>query len=128
MQIAYIGISQTLNQSDTVCLPVNQLKIAINKIEVCEVIKIELAQTKYLIDLKNTQIYNQDSIINLYKKKNTKNLQLIENLKIINSNYQKNIFNCSAKVEYQEKIIKRKNNFKYVFGIVGIILGIFISK
>lgn len=127
MQIAFVSISQTINQSDTVCLPVNQLKIAINKIEVCEVFKIELAQTKYLLELKNSQINNQDSIINLYKKKNNKNNQYIENLKKINENYQKNIFNCSAKVEYQEKIIKRKNTFKYIFGIIGILIGFVIK-
>jgi hypothetical protein len=109
-------------------LPINELKIAINKIEVCEIVKQELVTTKYLLDLKNSQIANQDSSFIYYKKRETKYLQLVENLKKINSNYQKNILNCSAKVEYQEKIIKRKNKHKFIFTIIGFVLGVILIK
>jgi hypothetical protein len=127
MVIALESISQTL-KNDTICLPISELKIAINKIEVCEIVKQELVATKYLLELKNSQIANQDSGFIYYKKREAKYVQLVENLKKINSNYQKNILNCSAKVEYQESVIKKKNRHKYIFGILGFVLGIFLVK
>jgi hypothetical protein len=127
MLIALESISQTL-KNDTICLPISELKIAINKIEVCEIVKQELVSTKYLLELKNSQIANQDSTLIYYKKREAKYLQLVENLKKINSNYQKNIFNCSAKVEHQEKIIRRKNRHKFIYGIVAFILGVVLVK
>lgn len=127
MLIASEGISQT-SKSDTVCLPTKELKLAINKIEVCEVLKIELNQTKYLVDLKNKQIENQDSTIDYLKKREVKYNQLVENMKKINANYQKNIYNNTAKIEYQEKVIRRKNRNKYIYGIVGFILAIVVVK
>jgi hypothetical protein len=127
MVIALDSISQTL-KSDTICLPVSELKIAINKIEVCEIVKQELVATKYLLELKNSQIANQDSAFIYYKKREAKYVQLVENLKKINSNYQKNILNCTAKFEYQEKIIKRKNKHKFIFTIIGFVLGVILIK
>jgi hypothetical protein len=115
-------------KNDTICLPISELKIAINKIEVCEIVKQELVSTKYLLELKNSQIANQDSTLIYYKKRETKYIQLVENLKKINSNYQKNILNCSAKVEHQEKIIRRKNRHKFIYGIVAFILGVVLIK
>ena len=46
MVIALDSISQTL-KNDTICLPINELKIAINKIEVCEIVKQELESTNF---------------------------------------------------------------------------------
>lgn len=125
MVIASGTISQTL-KNDTICLPIDVLKMAINKIEVCEIIKQELVATKYLLELKNSQIANLDSTLIYHKKREVKYLQLVENLKKINTNYQKNIFNNSAKIEFQEKQIRKKNRHKFIYGILGFVLGVLI--
>ena len=127
MVIALDSISQTL-KNDTICLPINELKIAINKIEVCEIVKQELEITKGLLDLKTKQIYNYDSMIIVSKKREVTYNNYIESYKKIVTNYQKNILNCSAKVEYQQKIIKRKNKHKFIFTIIGFLLGVLIVK
>jgi nitrogen fixation/metabolism regulation signal transduction histidine kinase len=107
-------------------LPIDELKVAINKIEVCEIIKQELVATKYLLEFKNSQISNLDSTLIYYKNKEIKYLQLVENLKKINTNYQKNIFNNTARIEYQEKQIRKKNRHKFIYGILGFVLGVLI--
>jgi len=127
MVIALDSISQT-SKNDTICLPINELKIAINKIEVCEIVKQELEITKGLLDLKTKQIYNYDSMIIVSKKREVTYNNYIESYKKIVTNYQKNILNCSAKVEYQQKIIKRKNKHKFIFTIIGFLLGVLIIK
>jgi hypothetical protein len=127
MLIALDSISQT-SKNDTICLPINELKVAINKIEVCEVMKIELNETKYILDLKNRQLANQDSEIVYLKKREKRYVQLVDNMKKINSNYQKNIYNATAKIEYQEKVIRRKNRHKFIYGILGFILAIVVVK
>ena len=127
MVIALDSISQT-SKNDTICLPINELKIAINKIEVCEIVKQELEITKGLLDLKTKQIYNYDSMIIVSKKREVTYNNYIESYKKIVTNYQKNILNCSAKVEYQQKIIKRKNKHKFIFTIIGFLLGVLIVK
>jgi hypothetical protein len=127
MVIALDSISQT-SKNDTICLPINELKIAINKIEVCEIVKQELEITKGLLDLKTKQIYNYDSMIIVSKKREVTYNNYIESYKKIVTNYQKNILNCSAKVEYQQKIIKRKNKHKFIFTIIGFLLGVILIK
>lgn len=125
MQIALGSISQTI-KIDTVCLSINELKAAINKIEVCEVIKKELYATKYLLEFKDKQINNYDSIIIIHKKREQLNNNYIDSYKKIVANYQKNILNSSAKIEYQEEVIRRKNKHKYIFTILGILIGILL--
>jgi len=127
MVIALDSISQT-SKNDTICLPINELKIAINKIEVCEIVKQELEITKGLLDLKTKQIHNYDSMIIVSKKREETYNNYINNYKKIVANYQKNILNCSAKVEYQEVKIRRKNRHKFIYGILGFVLGIVLIK
>jgi hypothetical protein len=127
MVIALDSISQTL-KNDTICLPINELKIAINKIEVCEIVKQELEITKCLLDLKTKQIINYDSIIIVYKKREQINMNYIDSYKKIVANYQKNIINSSAKIEYQKEVIRKKNKHKFIFTIIGFLLGVLIVK
>jgi hypothetical protein len=127
MLIALGSISQT-TKNDTICLPINELKIAINKIEVCEIIKQELQTTKNLLDYKEQQIINYDSIIIIYKKREQTNINYIDSYKKIVANYQKNIINSSAKIEYQNKVIRKKNKHKFIFTIIGFLLGVLIVK
>ena len=127
MAIALDSISQT-SKNDTICLPINELKIAINKIEVCEIVKQELEITKGLLDFKTKQIYNYDSMIIVLKKREVTYNNYIESYKKIVTNYQKNILNCSAKVEYQKDVIRKKNKHKFIFTIIGFLLGVLIVK
>jgi hypothetical protein len=127
MVIALDSISQTF-KSDTICLPINELKIAINKIEVCEIVKQELELTKGLLDLKTKQIHNYDSMIIVSKKREETYNNYIDSYKKIVANYQKNIINSSAKIEYQKEVIRKKNKHKFIFTIIGFLLGVLIVK
>jgi hypothetical protein len=127
MLIALDSISQT-TKIDTICLPITELKLAINKIEVCEIIKQELDITKGILDLKTKQIQNYDSIIKVSKNKEETYINYINSYKKIVLNYQKNILNCTAKVEYQQEVIRKKNKHKFIYGIVGFVLGVILIK
>ena len=127
MLIAFASISQTI-KIDTICLPIVELKLAINKIEVCEIIKQELDITKGILELKTKQILNNDSLIKVSKKREELLNNHINSYKKIVLNYQKNILNASAKIEYQDEVIRKKNRHKYIYGILGFVLGLVLFK
>jgi hypothetical protein len=109
-------------------LPIVELKLAINKIEVCEIIKQELDITKGILELKTKQILNNDSLIKVSKKREELLNNHINSYKKIVLNYQKNILNASAKIEYQDEVIRKKNRHKYIYGILGFVLGLVLFK
>ena len=127
MLIALDSISQT-TKIDTICLPITELKLAINKIEVCEIIKQELDITKGILELKTKQILNNDSLIKVSKKREELLNNHINSYKKIVLNYQKNILNASAKIEYQDEVIRKKNKHKFIYGILGFVLGVILIK
>lgn len=126
MLIALDGISQT--SKDTVCLPVEQVKKAINLIEVGKVREQELDLTKKALTLAESRLASKDSIINLNLVKEKAQLSVIEG-------YKKNLSNSNqiiSNLEHNIKVVERENRLqkplKWIFGAIGLAAGILISK
>lgn len=102
-------ISQTSKSNDTLCLPVSQLKVAINQIEVGKVYYEELISTKKIVLYQDSIINKKDSLITLNNKTSTKNANIINNMKRIDSLNKKVIYNQNVDIYiYKSKLRKSK--------------------
>ncbi len=124
--IALPGISQT--SSDTTCLPNDQLKKAINRIEVCKVIESELNESKNLIVLQSERLKNKDSVIAKQKEQSESLKALVGNLEQNRDNLQGIIKIQKEQLIIRDKMRKRQSRTKYLTAALGVALGILISK
>lgn len=123
---ASAAISQT--SSDTTCLPNEQLKKAINRIETCKVIEEELVSTKTLLTNSEKRVLNRDSAIAVYKQSELTYKNLVLNYEQNLSNDKKIIGNLEKTITLQKRIARKQKLSKWIVGGLGIAIGYFISK
>lgn len=114
MLIALDSISQTSKSNDTLCLPVSQLKVAINQIEVGKVYYEELISTKKIVIYQDSIINKKDSLITLHNRTSTKNANIINNMKRIDSLNKKIIYNQNVDIYIYKSKIRRSKFTTYL--------------
>jgi len=114
MLIALESISQTSKIIDTICLPVSQLKIAINQIEIGKVNLEELISTKKIVLYQDSIIKKKDSLISLLHKTITKNVNIISNMKRVDSLKQKIIYNQNVDIYIYKSKLRKSKFAKYL--------------
>jgi hypothetical protein len=124
--IALKGISQT--SSDTTCLPNTQLKKVINRLETCKVIEEELNTTKEQVVLLNKRVSLKDSIINRHELQGRTYAQIIDNYTRNVNNLENVVSNLKVEVNLQRRAIRRQKLTKWISGLIGIGVGVLISK
>lgn len=123
---AYEATSQT--SADTTCLPNEQLKKAINRIETCKVIEEELVNTKTLLINSEKRVSNRDSAISVFKQSELTYKNLVANYEQNLSNDKKIIGNLEKTITLQKRISRRQKLSKWIVGGLGIAIGYFIAK
>lgn len=123
--IASEGISQT---SDTICIPVSQLKAAVVKMEEAKILRDELTLTKLQmvnlerrLDIRDSLIFNYNRMYLLLKSD-------ISNLELQKSNSETVIRNLEKNLKTSERSFNRQRSTAYVLGVAGIIVGVFIAN
>jgi hypothetical protein len=96
--------STSQTSSDTLCIPVSQLKKAITKIEEGKVAAKEVVLLKDKIQLIERKVVVKDSLIGVY------------------------ITNLEISVKYYKKIARRQKFQKWAVGVIGIGLGVLLIK
>lgn len=123
---ASVGISQT--STDTTCLPNEQLKKAINRLETCKVIEEELTATKSLLTNAEKRVANRDSAIAVFRMSEIAYKNLISNFEQTLSNDKKIIGNLEKTITLQQRISRKQKLSKWVVGAVGIVIGLILAK
>lgn len=124
--IAYEGISQT--SKDTTCLPNEQLRRAINRLETCKVTEEELSITKSLLGNAEKRLINRDSLILVFIRAEGNYRTLIDNYEqtLVND---KNIINKLEKtITLQNRTIRKQKWGKWAVAVLGVGVGILIAK
>lgn len=127
MQIALGSISQTLNDS-MICIPNSQLKKAIVLIEKAKVVEKELSITKDKIDVFQNTIKVKDSVIKIFQDKEIAYKNILQNQTNIISSSNQIITNLEKNLELKAKLVRRQKNKKWVVGILGIGIGMLLTK
>ena len=126
MLTALESTSQTSN--DTLCIPVSQLKTAINKIEEGKVAAKEVVLLKDKIEVIERRVVVKDSLIGMYLKNESNYRSLIVNYETSLLNNDTQIKNLETSVKYYKKIGRRQKFQKWVVAALGIGLGVFLIK
>ena len=126
MLIACVGISQT--SSDTVCLPLTQLKKAVNLIEKGKVMQLELDSTNKALQVAENRLAVKDSIISTFNKKEDVYQSLVANYMKTVSNNERMIGNLEESINLQKKLIKSEKSSKWIYLGAGILFGILIAR
>jgi len=127
MQIALCSISQTLNDS-LICIPNSQLKKAIVLIEKAKVLENELSITKDKIDVFQDIVKVKDSVIKIFQDKEIAYKNILQNQTNIISSSNQIITNLEKNLELKAKLVRRQRNKKWVVGILGICIGMLLTK
>lgn len=125
MLIALESTSQT--SADTVCLPLSQLKIAINKIEEGKVMAKEIVLLKDKIQLVERRVVVKDSLILVYQKNESNYRRLINNYEANISNNATIVANLEKSLKYQRRIANKQKFQKWMVAVLGVGLGYAIS-
>ena len=126
MGIALDSISQTSN--DTICLPISQLKIAINRIEEGKVVAKENVLLNIKVDNLERRMNLKDSIIGIYLNNESQYRNLINNYETNISNNAKIVENLEKVVSLNKKIARRQKFQKWLGAIIGVGIGILVTK
>lgn len=126
MLIAFASTSQT--SSDTVCLPLPQLKKAVNLIEKGKVMEQELIVTQKALQLAENRLAVKDSIISLFNKKEDVYQSVIANYIKTVSNNERMIGNLEESLNLQKKNTRNQQSAKWVYLGAGLLFGILIAK
>ena len=126
MGIASESISQT--SKDSICLPIDQLKKAINTIERGKVMEEELSLVKNKLQLKDSLIVLKDSIISQYVFRENNYQSLMSNYQTNIKNDGKIIDNLQTTINLSKKISNRQAVSKWIVGILGLSIGYLIAK
>jgi ABC-type antimicrobial peptide transport system permease subunit len=126
MGIALDSISQ--NSTDTICLPISQLKIAINRLEEGKVLAKENVLLNIKVDNLERRINLKDSIIGIYLNNESQYRNLINNYETNISNNAQIVTNLEKMVSLNKKIARRQKFQKWMVAILGVGLGILVSK
>ncbi len=120
------GISQS--STDTTCLPNNQLKRIINRIEACKIIEEELTLSKSQLQLANQRINLKDSVISKLHLQEANYERLVQNYKKTESTFRAVVDTQEKQINLQKKLIRRKGFSKWIVGALGICIGYLIAK
>lgn len=112
MLIAFVSTSQT--SADTVCLPLEQAKAAINIIEKGKVVQQELALTRKSLTVAEDRIKVKDSTIKQFLIKEAAYLGAVNNLKATIANNDKIIENLEKTITLERKNARGKNVWKWI--------------
>jgi len=126
MGIALDSISQT--STDTICLPISQLKIAINRIEEGKVVAKENGLLNIKVDNLERRMNLKDSIIGIYLNNESQYRNLINNYENNISNNAKIVENLEKIVSLNKKIARRQKFQKWLGAIIGVGIGILVTK
>lgn len=126
MLIAFDCISQSSN--DTACIPISQLKIAINKLETAKVVEKELQLTKDALGVAEKKLIVKDSIINLFADKEFSYKSIIADYKKSVANSEEVVFNLEKALTLERRRVNRQKFGKWIGVAAGITFGLLISK
>ena len=125
MLIASESISQT--SADTVCLPLNQLKMAINKIEEGKVMSKEIGLLKDKIQSVERRLVVKDSLISVFMNNESNYRNLINNYESNISNNATIVENLEKSLKYQKRIANKQKFQKWMVAVLGVGLGYLIG-
>lgn len=121
--------SQTVSTSkDSTTLPNEQLKKAINIIEVAKVQKKELYVVKEKVLQMDSLIATKDSLIFQLKKKSSYQDSVIKGYVSVVGNFKKSLENANEAFEIQKGVLKEEKKKKWIALILGVALGKFLIK
>jgi hypothetical protein len=120
--------STSQTSSDTLCIPVSQLKKAITKIEEGKVAAKEVVLLKDKIQLIERKVVVKDSLIGVYMKNEANYRRLVNNYETSLLNNATQINNLEISVKYYKKIARRQKFQKWAVGAIGIGLGVLLIK
>ena len=121
--------SQTVSTSkDSTTLPNEQLKKAINIIEVAKVQKRELYVIKQKVLQMDSLIVTKDSLIFQLKKKSSYQDSVISGYVSVVGNYKKSLENANEAFELQKSVLKEEKKKKWIALILGVALGKYLIK
>ena len=126
-QIALSSISQTSNDS-LICIPNSQLKKAITIIEKSKITDEELSILKVKLSIFQTSLNVKDSVINIYKSKEIDYKNILQNQTNAITLSNKIITNLENNIKINAKLIRRQKTKKWVVGLLGIGIGIMLTK
>ena len=130
VSILLVTVFEATSQTskDTTCLPNEQLKKAVDRIELCKVMEKEIALSKELISNQIKLLSNKDSIIATQKTENTQYKDVILNYKKTEEGLLGIIDSQKKQIKTREKIYRRQKKTKYITAIIGFALGFLITK
>lgn len=123
---AYESISQT--SSDTVCLPIAQVKKAINLIERGKVADKELELSREAIALMEKRISVKDSIISAQNLKEEAYKSIVANYKQSVSNSEEIVSNLEKSLVLERRRSRRQGFMKWLGVAAGFGIGYLIAK
>ena len=128
--ITLLTASAATSQStkDTTCLPNEQLKKVVNKLEYCKVLEQEIGASRELIIGQKEQLANKDSIIAVQLIKVSTLDKIISNATAVESNLKEIVENQKKQIRIKEKLIKKEKRTKFVTAAIGLIIGFLIAK
>jgi hypothetical protein len=119
-------ISQSSN--DTICLPLAQLKKAINKIEEAKINSKEIIILNDKIQIIEKKLAVKDSLLYIYMKNESNYKRIINNYEQSLSNNVTTIDNLEKSIKYHKKIARRQKFQKWSVAFIGIGLGYLLIK
>jgi NAD+--asparagine ADP-ribosyltransferase len=125
--IALSSISQTSNDS-VICIPNSQLKKAITIIEKSKVTEEELSLSKVKLSIFQTSLSVKDSLISVYKSKEIDYKNILQNQTNAITLSNRIITNLEKNIEINAKLIRRQKTKKWIVGLLGIGIGIILTK
>jgi len=120
------SISQT--SSDTVCLPVSQVKKAINLIERGKVADKELELSREAIALLEKRISVKDSIISAQNVKEEAYKSIVANYKQSVANSEEIVSNLEKSLVLERRRARRQGFMKWVTAAGAFVLGVIVIK
>ena len=125
--IALSSISQTSNDS-VICIPNSQLKKAITIFEKSKVTEEELSLSKVKLSIFQTSLSVKDSLISVYKSKEIDYKNILQNQTNAITLSNRIITNLEKNIEINAKLIRRQKTKKWIVGLLGIGIGIILTK
>jgi len=126
MLTALESISQT--SSDTVCLPLPQVKKAINLIEKGKVAEKDLGLSKEAILILEKRISVKDSIISVQNKKEEAYKSIVVNYKQSVANSEEVVANLEKSLLLEKRRARRQGFMKWIAAGAAFFLGSIITK
>jgi hypothetical protein len=124
--IAYESISQT--SRDTVCLPVAQVRAAINLIEKGKVMEDELRYTRNAINILENRLIIKDSVISTLILKENAYKSVFENYKKTISNNEQVVENLNKALTLEKRKFRKQGISKWIGAAGAFTLGVLIAK